>query len=159
MTIKHQFESEDVPDDKMFRVSTRANSDYKWQTEGVVGAFEVSSQPGLDLTAPFSTMLGKGSCEAKWREAQKIWKSMNLRDSFVEAAQGIPVETCCCGLITDDKATMEEMVPRLNETWAKSVNEKLEEKGFFLDIHLWTWSNISGQSTTDILLIRVHEKN
>jgi hypothetical protein len=157
----NQVESEDAVDDprnRMFRVSTRGNSDFKWQTKGVVGAFEVCSQPGLDLSAPFNPMLGKGAVFEKWKEAQNIWKSMNLRESFIEAAEGIPVETCCCGLITDEKKRIEEMVPRLNETWAKSVNEKLEEKGFFVDIHLWTWSNISGQATTDILLIRVHEK-
>lgn len=151
------FETEDVPNEKMFRSSTRENSDYKWKSAGVVGAFEVVSQPELDLSEPLKPMLSNLKYTEKWEEAQQLWESMNLRKSFVQAAEDIPVETCCCGMIMNQNETLYSMIPQLNETWVTSVNKKLEKNEFYVDVYLWCWSNISGQATTNILLIRIHE--
>ena len=50
-----------------------------------------------------------------------------------------------------------DLVPYLDEHWAPTVNKKLRKKGLFVDAFLWSWNNISGKATTDILLIRFHE--
>jgi hypothetical protein len=155
--MSRAFETEDVPSEKMFRSSTRENSDYKWKSTGVIGAFEVFSQPELNLSEPLKPMLSKMQYTEKWEEAQQLWESLNLRKSFVQAAEDIPVETCCCGMITDQNETLKSMIPQLNETWVKSVNKRLEKKEFYADVYLWSWNNISGQGTTNILLIRIHE--
>lgn len=151
------FQREKVPENKEFRMSTRENSEYKWKTGKVVGAFEVSSHPTLDLLEPLKPMLASAQYAEKWLEAQELWKSMHLRKSFVEAAKSVPAKTCCCGMITDDKETMNDMVPFLNNTWAKEANKKLEDKGLYVDTYLWRWSNISGEANTIIMLIRFHE--
>jgi hypothetical protein len=66
------------------------------------------------------------------------------------------LRSCCCGLIPDDDATIKDLIPALNKGWIRKVNKQLAEgeKGFKLDVFLWQWSNVSGKSETNILLIR-----
>ena len=68
----------------------------------------------------------------------------------------MPVESLCFSLRDDVKMTC-DLVPYLNEHWDPTVNNKFRKKGLFVDAFLWSWSNISGKATTDILLIRFYE--
>ena len=153
-------ETESVPSDKKFHMSTRENSEYKWQTPGVIGAYEVQTEPALDVHASLHALdTNNDSHEARWKEAQQLWKELELRRSFVSAADSIPVETCCCGLCTDDVETLNSLIPQLNDGWCKHVNEKLlKDKHFTVDCFLWHWSNISGSSEQRVLLIRFHTR-
>ena len=84
------------------------------------------------------------------------WRLLKLHDSFISACDSMPVESSCCSLRDHVKMT-HDLVPYLNEHWAPAVNKKLQKKGLFVDVFLWSWSNISGKATTDILLIRFYE--
>lgn len=147
------FERDNVPDNKDLRPSTRENSEYKWQTKGCVGALEIQSEPDLDLHETMKPHNAKVAMESAFQEAQAAFEG-DLRKSFIEAAEGVPVVTCCFGIIQNDQKTIKQMVPHLNETWVKEANSKLEEKGFKLDCYIWTWSNISGASESTVLMIR-----
>ena len=50
-----------------------------------------------------------------------------------------------------------DLVLYLNKHWASTVNKKNRNKDLFVDAFLWSWNNISGMATTNILLIRFHE--
>jgi hypothetical protein len=149
--------SEDVPDDKKMRASTRENSEYKWQAKDVVGALEMESEIGIDPTAPMKPHNTKLLREEKFGSAQALFEELGLRDSFIKAVEAFPVETCCCGIIPDTTATIKSLVPHLNKTWVHEANEKMEPNGFKVDCFLWFWHNISGQSETYVLLIRFHD--
>ena len=84
------------------------------------------------------------------------WRLLKLHDSFISACDSMPVESSCCSL-RDDVNMTRDLVLYLNEHWVPAVNKKLRKKGFFVDAFLWSWNNISGMATTDILLIRFHE--
>uniref|UniRef100_A0A7S1ULT0 Uncharacterized protein n=1 Tax=Grammatophora oceanica TaxID=210454 RepID=A0A7S1ULT0_9STRA len=150
---------ETVPEDKHNHMSTRGNSDYKWQKTGVVGAFEVVTEPDLNVKLPLTPLETKdlSTTEERWNKAKELWKSLKLRESFVQACEGVPVETTCCGLITDDAETLNKLLPHLNEHWAPKVNEILKDDNFKIDAYLWHWSNISGASEQRVLLIRFYD--
>jgi hypothetical protein len=130
----------------------------------VIGAYEVPTEPALDLHAPLQALSVEGkpedsAREERWKEAQELWHDLKLRQSFVEAADGVPVETCCCGLCTDDTETLKKLIPHLNDTWCKHVNEKLlKQHNLRVDCFLWHWTNISGSTETRVLLIRFHDE-
>ena len=84
------------------------------------------------------------------------WRLLKLHYYFISACDSVPVESSCCSLRDDVKMTC-DLVPHLNEHWAPTVNNKFRKKGLFVDAFLWSWSNISGKATTDILLIGFHE--
>lgn len=153
------FERADVPDDKDLRASTRDNSEYKWKAKGCVGALEVRSEPDMDLHAKMKEHNKSVITEEAFREALAAFDELGLRKSFIEAAEGVPVVTCCFGIIQDDHKTIKRIVPALNDTWVKEANSKLEEKGFKLDCYIWSWSNISGASESTVLMIRFFQLN
>jgi hypothetical protein len=160
MTNHHDggfLDRDDVPNGKEFHTSTRQNSQYKWQTKHVVGALEIECQPDLNLRGQMTPQNSNVLRSDKFEEAQAAFDELGLRDSFIEAAEGFPKETCCCGLIQDDQKTIKYLAPHLNKTWGKEANIKLKPKGYKVDCFNWSWNNISGSSETHILLIRFHE--
>jgi hypothetical protein len=150
-------EQDVVPPNKRFLFSTRDNSDYKWQrARGVVGCLEVKSEPFLCTSALMRPRFVVGK-EQVFEHAMKCWEELNLRDSFIQACDLLPKETCCCGLMPDDDATIKEWAVQLNETWVKSTNKKLMERGVKLECFHWNWQNASGKAETNIFLIRFYE--
>eukprot|EP00545_Synedropsis_sp_CCMP1620_P013016 CAMPEP_0119013604 /NCGR_PEP_ID=MMETSP1176-20130426/8561_1 /TAXON_ID=265551 /ORGANISM="Synedropsis recta cf, Strain CCMP1620" /LENGTH=167 /DNA_ID=CAMNT_0006966707 /DNA_START=99 /DNA_END=602 /DNA_ORIENTATION=+ len=147
---------EHVPEDKEWRPSTRENSDYKWQTQFVVGALEVDCMPDLNLGGPMTPHNSVALRAPRFEEAQAAFKECGLRESFVEEAETFPFVKCCCGLIRDDPKTIKRLGPHMNETWVEDANKKLKDKGFKVDCFVWSWNNISGASETIVLLIRFH---
>ena len=71
----------------------------------------------------------------KFKEALRVYEEeFQLHTSFIEAAEGFPVQVACCGLIRNDEKTIHKMVLDLNETWAQhAANDKLKSKGFKVD--------------------------
>jgi hypothetical protein len=154
-------ESEKVPKGKQYMISTRENSEYKWQNErGIIGALEVPSQPGLNLQEEYIQRTIEGKKEA-FAAALRVWEDWKLRDEFIRACENVPKETCCCGLVPDDDSTMKSMIPALNKGWMKAVNERLSKDGkdFHLDSFVWNWHNAVGKSETNVLMIRFYEGN
>ena len=150
-------EIEEVPASKIFRFSTRDNSDYKWQrARGVVGALEVKSEPSFSTRATMQPRKVVGK-EQVFQDAMKCWDEFKLRDSFIEACDKLPKGPYCCGLLTDDDATIRKWIPKLNKTWVKSTNKKLMERGFKIECFHWNWQNVSGKAETNIFLIRFYE--
>ena len=132
------------------------NSEFKWKHDkSVVGSLEVKSQPLMDLRAPFKEKF-VSHAEQHFGVCLRLWKELGLKKSFVEACESIAPEIKCCGLATDQEATIRNMVPILNKGWAKSVNEKIQEKGYKIDCYAWSWSNATGSSETVVLLVRFH---
>lgn len=151
-------EREEVPAAKRWHPSTRDNSMYKWQADPfVVGALEVHSEPGLDAHREMKPLSVSEARDEAFAEARQAWKDEQLRKSFIDCCEQVPVETCCCGLITDDDRTIKNLVPYLNNVWVPEANTKLEKHGFHVSVFLWHWSNIEGKSETTIILIRFHE--
>lgn len=136
-------------------LSTRDNSMFKWQKKQVVGAFEVPSDPHLELYDEFIPMrlphteAFEAACEA--------WEELRLKKSFVEACESLPVVTACYGLVTDDAKTKIELVLHLNTVWAKVASEKLKDRGFTVDCYLWCWHILGGNGKKRIVLIRFHQ--
>ena len=162
--VERFLECEPVPHEKQFAVSTRENSEYKWHTKKhVIGALEIESEPDLNVRQPFSELVrheleNNPTASAKFKEALRVYEEeFQLHKSFIEAAEGFPVQMACCGLIRNDEKTIRKMVPYLNETWVHAANDKLKSKGFKVDCYVWKWSHISGQSESHVLLIRFHE--
>jgi len=156
-------EQEDVPPDKKFMISTRENSEYKWRQDfpdQIFGALEIPSDPVLNVKSPDYTSRPVRGKEDLLDEALELWDEWKLRDEFVKAVDGVPVETCCCGLITDSDATVKSLVPALNRGWVHDVNRRLrnDRAGFKLDAYLWHWTNAMGKAETNILLIRFLEE-
>jgi hypothetical protein len=151
------WEMEEVPANKKFRFSNRDNSGYKWQrAHGVVGALEVQSDPSFSIRATMRPRKVVGS-EKVFQDAVACWEELELRESFIQACDNLPKESCCCGLLTDDDMTIKEWIPMLNETWVKSTNKKLMERAFKIECFLWNWQNASGKTETNIFLIRFYE--
>mmetsp|Transcript_27245 Transcript_27245/g.63272 ORF Transcript_27245/g.63272 Transcript_27245/m.63272 type:complete len:164 (+) Transcript_27245:126-617(+) len=147
---------EKVPDGKAFRPSTRQNSNYKWQDNGVVGAFEVPSEPSLNLRGKLKPINVKSSEVESFLEAQEAWRKHHLEKSFRECAESVPVVACCCGMIRMEEETMRRLVNHLNETWVIEVNKKLREEGFQVDCFLYSWQNLAGSMNSNVFLIRFH---
>ena len=150
------FEQEEVPPGKKYMISTRNNSEYKWHARDVVGALEVSSEPELKLRLPLTERVVKKELFERYL---KVWKDWKLRDEFIQACENAPKETCCCGLVSDNDATIKKLVEALNDGWIKATNEKLvrHHKNFKLDAYNWNWHNATGKAETNILLIRFFE--
>lgn len=150
------FESENVPKNKKYMISTRGNSAYKWQTDpSIIGALEVPSEPRLNLHDEYTAWGVEGKQDV-FEEALHVWMERNLRDDFIRACENVPIETCCCGLLSDDDSTMKVLVPAVNNGWIKATNIKLAQSGhtFAIDTFIWTWHNATGKSETNILLVR-----
>jgi len=155
------FEEENVPKAKKFMISTRDNSEYKWQDDpNVIGALEIPSEPVLNVRAAQYTSRPVAGKEELLDEALELWGEWKLKDEFVAAALAIPEEYCCCGLLMDPDETIRQIVPQLNKGWIHNVNERLkgDRAGFHLDAYLWTWHNATGKSETTILLLRFIEE-
>lgn len=146
-------QSSSVPPSKNLRFSTRFNSDHKWNELGIVGALEVTSEPHLNFKASLKRK-PVSIYEERFKEFLEIWQGRKLRRGFVEACEGVPKQTCCCGLIPDDDKTIMEIAKTMNKRWAKTINEQLKEEGFKVDVFVWSWNNPSGKAETNILMIR-----
>ena len=144
-----------VPSSKLFRPSTRDNSNYKWQTETVVGALELSCDPFLDLHQKYKPINTVASREDAFEAALQVWHDLDLRRSFQRCAESVPVETVCCG-IRDNLKTLEAVRDFVNERWTKDTNVRLKPYNVSVDCFIFSWNNLS-TSTTDILLIRFHK--
>jgi hypothetical protein len=141
-------EEEAVPSDKVHRPSTRDNSAYKWHAPHCIGALEIPCEPDLQLQAEYirrDVDGGGGDAESdneaavQFKKALELWNQLNGRDQFLTAAQSVPVETCCCGLVPDDKGTMQTIVETLQHphdnkkdrksksvSWVKQFNKQLQ---------------------------------
>lgn len=170
---------EDVPKEKKYMISTRENSEYKWHADGVLGALEVPCDPEFDLHGQYRSRHVDGM-QDDFDSALQVWDDLKLREGFIQASSDLPHETCCCGLLRDDDATIKGIVPLLNKGWIRQVNKEIlahvaeqekqrqqdEDAGddddddatpvtkFKLDAFLWQWHNATGKSETNILLIR-----
>lgn len=153
-------EEEKVPETKRHMISTRENSEYKWHAKHVVGALEVPSEPTLDVNLEYTKRAISGK-EEIFNAYLKHWDKLHLRAQFIQACNQKPVETLCCGMVTNKDKTMKELVPVLNDGWVKTLNEKLIQanRNFQVDTFLWNWSNATGKAETNILLIRFFELN
>jgi hypothetical protein len=139
-------DQEEVPHDKQYMPSTRDNSMYKWQKEkGVVGAYQVHSEPDFDIRAPLQPLeaIAAETTQEAFENAQNSWKREKLHSSLAAACETIPFETAWCGLIRNDAATIKKAVPQLNKEWVPRANDKLQSYGFKVSVFLWTWSNVS----------------
>lgn len=152
-----KFETEDVPANKNFRVSTRENSKQKWCNGSVVGSFQVASEPDLDYKEELVPLSGEAEDREAFLRAQQAWVTLKLRDTFLSACDSAPKEYCCCGLVPDLAETKKSLVECLNKTWVKHANEQLEYSNIKVDAFLWIWHNLSGESETQIILIRFHD--
>lgn len=148
-----------------FMISTRANSDYKWQkSEALLGALEIPSEPEIHLHEEYEVHhLTDGSDRQRraFQAALQVWEEWKLKKDFIEAAQGVPTVTCCCGMIQDDDSTKKSIVDCLQNGWLKQINARLlrEDKPFFMDVFLWNWHNATGKAETNILMIRFMGRN
>uniref|UniRef100_A0A7S2Y4E9 Uncharacterized protein n=1 Tax=Entomoneis paludosa TaxID=265537 RepID=A0A7S2Y4E9_9STRA len=152
-------EREEVPSTKANMISTRDNSDYKWQqARGVIGALEVSSEPDLDLDGDLLPRYVDGM-EQEFDAALEIWNEEKLRKEFVKACKNVPMATFCCGMLPDQDEWIKNIHKSLTKGWVKATNQRFrtEQKDFFLDIYIWNWHNATGKSITNILLIRFYE--
>mmetsp|Transcript_17255 Transcript_17255/g.47188 ORF Transcript_17255/g.47188 Transcript_17255/m.47188 type:complete len:201 (+) Transcript_17255:142-744(+) len=140
-------------------ISTRDNSDYKWQQQrSVIGALEVPSEPDLDFSGELLPRYVKGS-ESAFDDALEIWNEQKLRKQFIKACKNVPPASFCCGMLTDKDAWIKNIQKSLTKGWVKATNQKFrsEQKLFMLDVFIWNWHNATGKSKTSILLIRFHE--
>mmetsp|Transcript_11830 Transcript_11830/g.24441 ORF Transcript_11830/g.24441 Transcript_11830/m.24441 type:complete len:161 (+) Transcript_11830:152-634(+) len=139
------------------RASTKRNSEFKWKLDKtVVGAFEIATDPILDMRAPM-TLLKIDGCKSVLKEYLEIWDKLNLRQDLIKAFESIPPEASCCGICVEQDLTIEKNVPLMNETWIKHTNENvLKEEGFAISLFVWKWQNIAGKSKTVIPVLRFH---
>lgn len=152
-----RIETENVPEDKRMHQSSRDNSNYKWLKGNVVGALEVASEPDLDYNEDLVPHAGETEDRDAWVRAENAWETLKLQTSFVSACDGIPKETCFCGMVADDEETKKTLVKELNKSWVKEANEKLASYNTKVDVFLWVWHNISGKSESRVILIRFHD--
>ena len=147
--------------DRHLRFSTQENSEFKWRKDpGVIGALLIRSKPVLDYHHEFKKkkLDHVTAAEASFKQFLRVWDEEQLKKGFVEAAEGIPVSTGCCGLVPDIDTTIQTTAKSLNQTWAPKINESvLKEKGFKVDLYIWSWSNPSGKAMTYELLIRAFD--
>mmetsp|Transcript_6180 Transcript_6180/g.14998 ORF Transcript_6180/g.14998 Transcript_6180/m.14998 type:complete len:160 (+) Transcript_6180:36-515(+) len=142
---------------RRYRSSTKVNSDFKWKLDRtVVGAFEIATDPGLDVRAPM-TLHKIDGYKSVLKGYLEIWDKLNLRQDFIKAFESIPPEASCCGIFVEQDLTIEKNIPLLNETWIKHTNENvLKEEGFAISLFVWKWQNIAGKSKTVIPMLRFH---
>lgn len=111
-----RIETENVPEDKRMHQSSRDNSNYKWLKGNVVGALEVASEPDLDYNEDLVPHAGETEDRDAWVRAENAWETLKLQTSFVSACDGIPKETCFCGMVADDEETKKTLVKELNKS-------------------------------------------
>lgn len=142
---------------RSMRMSTRLNSAFKWkQDKSVVGCLEVKSFPQLDPKVKLQEH-SIFAVEEEFGACVDLWKKKKLQRTMIEAIEGIPPASNCCGLVPDVEGTIRKLVPLLNEGWAKKINaEYYKPKGYKLSAFVWTWSNVSGTADSVVLLIRFH---
>jgi hypothetical protein len=114
--------------------ANRDNSDFKWQrSKYVVGALVVQSEPVFN---PREDMIPryKDGCNDTFAQALQEWDDTKLRQAFIDACDDLPAESCCCGLIHDEDASIKGYVKLLNEKWVKNIaNKKLQPRGFKIE--------------------------
>jgi hypothetical protein len=150
----------DIPEAPITRLqrgfSTRDNSAFKWRRDkSVVGGFEVQSYPYFE---PRGRMKEQQvlAMEAQFEECKEVWKELELRKSFIQAVESIPLETSCCGLMQNDDVTMQKLVPTLNKGWVKGINKKIKYRGYKISCFLWSWNNPIGKAKTVVMMVRFH---
>jgi pentatricopeptide repeat protein len=93
MTIGVKLEQEPVPANKRYMISTRENSEYKWQNDStLLGALEVPSDPYFRLDGEYNSRPVAGK-EGSFDKALEVWEQMNLRQEFQKAAESGPKST------------------------------------------------------------------
>jgi hypothetical protein len=93
MTIGIKLEQEAVPASKKYMISTRENSEYKWQTDPtIVGALEIPSDPYFRLDGEYKSRPVHGK-QQEFDRALQVWESMDLRQEFQKAAEAGPKST------------------------------------------------------------------
>ena len=93
MTIGVKLEQETVPANKRYMISTRENSEFKWQNDPtLLGALEVPSDPYFRLDGEYSSRPVAGK-EGPFDKALEVWEQMNLRQEFQKAAETGPKST------------------------------------------------------------------
>jgi hypothetical protein len=93
MTIGINLEQEAVPANKKYMISTRENSEYKWQTDpAIVGGLEVPSDPYFRLDGEYNSRPVPGK-QHEFDRALQIWESMGLRQEFQKSAEAGPKST------------------------------------------------------------------
>lgn len=144
---------------RRMRFSNRRNSNFKWQQDtSVVGALEVDSDPVLNVRGKLGEkglMLTKQD-DDEFGVCLRMWEELKLRRGFVEACEGIPPATQCCGLLKDQDQTIRELATLLNKGWANSINKKIKDRGFKISCFAWSWQNALGKAQTTVLLVRFH---
>lgn len=74
-----------------------------------------------------------------------VWEEKHLRDDFIQACNGIPPETCCCGFVKDTDKSVKEISGRLNKECVQSIeqikNRSTKTGGFYIDTFVWSWAN------------------
>eukprot|EP00539_Tryblionella_compressa_P017869 CAMPEP_0178840394 /NCGR_PEP_ID=MMETSP0746-20121128/14388_1 /TAXON_ID=913974 /ORGANISM="Nitzschia punctata, Strain CCMP561" /LENGTH=141 /DNA_ID=CAMNT_0020503535 /DNA_START=11 /DNA_END=433 /DNA_ORIENTATION=- len=139
---KSKDENNDVdgrqPHNRELHFSRKENSEFKWKHDkSVVGALEVKAEPVLDLRAEM-VKHDIYSCEEEFKTCLRLWEDQKLRPQFIEAWENMGTLTGCCGLINNYDATIKHNCPALNDTWAKSVNEKyFEKEGYKISLFVW----------------------
>lgn len=152
-------EREEVPANKQNMISTRDNSEYKWQqARGVIGALEVPSVPVLEFDAEYTPRYVPRK-EVLFDAALEVWHEEKLKAEFIKACKNVPPASFCCGLLPDQDQWMKNIIKSLNKGFIKATNQRFraERKDVYLDIFNWNWHNATGKSTTNILLIRFFE--
>ena len=142
---------------RRMRSSTKVNSDFKWKFDrSVIGAFEIATEPDLNLKAPMELHKIDG-CKAELQKCLEIWDNNDMRLEFIKAFESLAPETGCCGLFVQQDETIRKNIPLMNEGWIKKTNESVfTPEGFRISMYVWQWQNIAGKSETVIPMIRFH---
>jgi hypothetical protein len=91
------------------------------------------------------------------KKCVELCNEHKLRHSFIKAFEGIAPQTRCCGLVEDYDRTIKHNVPKLNDTWAKEMNDKyMAKEGYRISLFVWSWSNPTGKAETVIPMVRFH---
>jgi hypothetical protein len=145
------------PEDRKLHFSSKGNSEFKWKHDPtVIGALEVKAEPVLDLHATMKEHNIMGY-EDDLKKCVELWNEHKLRHSFIKAFEGIAPQTRCCGLVEDYDRTIKHNVPKLNDTWAKEMNDKyMAKEGYRISLFVWSWSNPTGKAETVIPMVRFH---
>lgn len=142
---------------KKFLVSSnRESSQHKWQHDpSIVGALEVPSDPYLEYRSNYHELPAQLS-EQEFSECIHLWNSLKLKKSFIQACDGIPPSTACCGMVPDQNKTIHNTVAMLKPGWERHANKVLKKEGIKISCFVLTWQNAGGRAQTSVLLIRFH---
>ena len=150
-------ESGRIPKSRNYRSSTKLNSEFKWKIDKtVIGAFEIATEPDLDLKAPM-TLHKINGCKDELKRCLEIWDRLGLRLDLIKAFESLAPEATCCGLCVNQDETIRKNTPLMNKGWIKKTNEnRLIEEDFRISLFVWQWQNLSGKADTVIPMIRFH---